>query len=149
MKQNHAITFEQRALAILLTRELKLSFRQIALKTNMSKTSAQRIVKQADGGNRKILSKKCHPGRRKSFSERDQCKLKRAIIQLREKSPNFTVMEVVQRSGISTTLVTYRTFVRQSRQLHTHLNVYAFYLVSFYHVVEIHHFRPSPKSLCL
>ena len=117
MKQNHAITFEQRALAILLRRELKLSFRQIALKANMSNTSAQRIVKQADGGNRKILSKKCHPGRRKSLSKRDQRKLKRAIIQLREKSPNFTVMEVVQRSSISTILVTYRTFVQYIKQL--------------------------------
>ena len=33
-------------------------------------------------------------------------------MQLRERSPNFTVMEVVQRSGISPTIVTYRTFLR-------------------------------------
>ena len=117
MKQNRYFTAEQRALALLMRREMKYSYRKIALKTNMSKTSVQRIVKQADCGRWIVLNSKSNRGRRKSLSERDQRKLRRAIIQLREKTPNFTVMEVVQRSGISATLVSYRTFVRFVKKL--------------------------------
>ena len=111
MKQNRSFTAEQWALALLMRREMKYLYRKIALKTNMSKTSVQRIVKQADCGWKSMLILKSNRGRQKS-SERDQRKLRRAIVQLREKTPNFTVMEVVQRSGISATLVSYRTFVR-------------------------------------
>ena len=117
MKQNRYFTAEQRALALLMRREMKYSYRKIALKTNMSKTSVQRIVKQADCGRKSVLNSKSNRGRRKSLSERDQRKLRRAIIQLREKTPNFTVMEVVQRSGVSATLVSYRTFVRYVKKL--------------------------------
>ena len=58
----------------------------------MSKTSVQRVIKRFDTKNTKNL-KKFYQGRRKSLTERDEHKLKRAIIQLPEKSPNFTVME--------------------------------------------------------
>ena len=61
--------------------------------------------------------KKSYQGRRKSLTERDERKLKRAIIQLWEKSPNFTVIEVVQRSGISPTIATYRTFLGYVKRL--------------------------------
>ncbi len=92
MARIHDITAEQRALAILLRREFKYSYQDIVLKTNMSKTSVQRVIKRFDTKNTKNL-KKSYQGRRKSLTERDEHKLKRAIIQLPEKSPNFTVME--------------------------------------------------------
>ena len=92
MARIHDITAEQRALAILLRREFKYSYRNIVLKTNMSKTNVQRVIKRFDTKNTKNL-KKSYQGRRKSLTERDEHKLKRAIIQLPEKSPNFTVME--------------------------------------------------------
>ncbi|CAB3978201.1 Transposable element Tcb1 transposase [Paramuricea clavata] len=84
----------------------------------MSKTSVQRVIKRFDTKNTNTKKlKKSYQGRRKSLTERDERKLKRAIIQLREKSPNFTVMEVVQRSGISPTIATYRTFLRYVKRL--------------------------------
>ena len=116
MKAIQHLTAEQRALAILLRREMKLSFSQIANKTNMSKTSVQRIIKR--GIHARANTKKTKPaGRRQCLSERDQRKLKRAMMQLREKNPNFTVMEVVQQSGISGNIVSYRTFVRYIKRL--------------------------------
>ena len=115
MKKSCTITAEQRALALLLRRECKYSYRKIAIKTNMSKTSVQRVIKE--GVNRNKEKVKCYRGRRKLLTSRDERKLKRAIMQLRENSPNFTVMEVVQRSGISATKATYRTFVRYVKRL--------------------------------
>ena len=69
MKQNRYFTAEQRALALLMRREMKYSYRKIALKTNMSKTSVQRIVKQADCGRKSVLNSKFNRGRQKSLSE--------------------------------------------------------------------------------
>ena len=89
MKQNRSFTAEQWALALLMRREMKYLCRKIALKTNMSKTSVQRIVKQADCGWKSVLISKSNRGRQKSLSERDQRKLRRAIIQLREKDSKF------------------------------------------------------------
>ncbi|XP_028403948.1 uncharacterized protein LOC114526537 [Dendronephthya gigantea] len=112
-------TAEQRALALLLRREFKYSYREIALKTNMSKSSVLRVIKSFDmkkkGSDNKL--KKSRQGRKRTLTQRDERKLKRAIMQLRERSPNFTVMEVVQRSGISPTSVTYRTFLRYVKRL--------------------------------
>ena len=68
MARIHDITAEQRALAVLLRREFKYSYRNIALKTNMSKTSVQRVIKWFDTKN----LKKFYQGRRKSLTERDE-----------------------------------------------------------------------------
>ena len=51
MARIHDITAKQRALAVLLRREFKYSYRNIALKTNMSKTSVQRVIKRFDTKN--------------------------------------------------------------------------------------------------
>ena len=76
------------------------------------------VIKRFDTKNTNTKKlKKSYQGRHKSLTERDECKLKRAIIQLREKSPNFTVMEVVQCSGISPTIATYRTFLQYVKRL--------------------------------
>ena len=90
MKQNRYFTAEQRALVLLTRQEMKYSYRKIALKTNVSKTSVQRIVKQADCGRKSVLNSKSNHGRRKSLSEKDQRKLRRAIIQLREDSKFYS-----------------------------------------------------------
>ena len=116
MAKRNCLTAEQRALALLLRRELNYSYREIALKTNMSKTSVQRVVKEGFATIKK-KKLKSYQGPRKALTKRDERKLKRAIMQLRERSPNFTVMEVVQRSGISPTIVTYRTFLRFVKRL--------------------------------
>ena len=116
MAKRNCLTAEQRALALLLRRELNYSYRELALKTNMSKTSVQRVVKEGFATIKK-KKLKSYQGPRKALTKRDERKLKRAIMQLRERSPNFTVMEVVQRSGISPTIVTYRTFLRFVKRL--------------------------------
>ena len=46
MKQNRYFTAEQQPLALLMRQEMKYSYQKIALKSNMSKTSVQRIVKK-------------------------------------------------------------------------------------------------------
>ena len=46
MKKSCTITAEQQALALLLRRECKYSYRKIAIKTNMSKTSVQKVIKE-------------------------------------------------------------------------------------------------------
>ncbi len=57
----------------------------------MSKTSVQRVIKRFNTKNTNTKNlKKSYQGRRKSLTERNERKLKRAIIQLPEKSPNFT-----------------------------------------------------------
>ena len=118
MARIHDLTPDQRALVLLLRHEFGYSYREIALKTKMSKTSVFRIIKHFDCSNtRGKKLKKAYQGRHKSLTERDERKLKRAIMQLRERSPNFTVMEVVQRSGISPTIVTYRTFLQYVKRL--------------------------------
>ena len=99
MARIHDITAEQRALAVSLRREFKYSYRNIALKTNMSKTSVQRVIKRFNTKNTNTKNlKKSYQVRRKSLTERNERKLKRAIIQLPEKSPNLTVMEYCSKS---------------------------------------------------
>ena len=96
MARIHDLTPDQRALVLLLRHEFGHSYREIALKTKMSKTSVFRIIKNFDcsnTGGKKL--KKAYQGHHKSLTERDERKIKRAIMQLRERSPNFTVMEVV------------------------------------------------------
>ena len=118
MARIHDLTLDQRALALLLRHKFGYSYREIVLKIKMSKTSVFRIVKHFDCSNaRGEKQKKAYQGHHKSLTERDERKLKRAIMQLRERSPNFTVMKVVQRSGISPTIVTYRTFLRYVKRL--------------------------------
>lgn len=85
MKQTQHLTAEQRALALLMRKELNYSYRKIASKTNMSKTSVERIVKQDDVRYKIVKKAKSYPGRRRALSERDERKLKRAIMQLRKR----------------------------------------------------------------
>lgn len=56
-------------------------------------------------------------GRPEILNERDKRRLQRAVKILRETDANFTVMEVVQTSGIDINRASYRTFVRYIRKL--------------------------------
>ena len=61
----------------------------------MSKTSVFRIIKHFDCSNtRGEKLKKAYQGRHKSLTERDERKLKRAIMQLRERSPNLLLWKL-------------------------------------------------------
>ena len=73
MARIHDIIVEQRALAVLLRREFKYSYWNIALKTNMSKISVRRVIKWFDTKNTNTKNlKKSYQGRRKSLTERDE-----------------------------------------------------------------------------
>ena len=48
---------------------------------------------------------------------RDRRKLNRAVLKLRQADPNFSVMDVVKRSGIVQSKAHYRTFHREIRNL--------------------------------
>ncbi len=86
MARIHDITAEQRALAVLLRREFKYSYRNVALKTNMSKTSVQRVIKRFNTKNTNIKNlKKSYQGRRKSLTERNERKLKEQLSNSQKK----------------------------------------------------------------
>lgn len=120
MAYGKLLTAEQRALVLLLKNEFNYSYRKIAMKTNMSKSSVLRVVKQGERRNEQIPKgqiTKRKRGPRQLLTERDKRKLKRAIMTLREKNPNFTVMEVVQCSGVSVNAASYRTFLRHIKKM--------------------------------
>ena len=104
---------EQCAFALFLHQEKRYSLRQVAVRTKMSKSSVWRIVRNKRG---KSKSKSCGKrGRRKVLTLRDRRKLNRAVHALRQEDPNFTVMDVVKRSGIAQSKANYRTFLREIR----------------------------------
>ena len=56
------------------------------------------------------------------LDDRDKRRLERAMKKLCSTNPNFSVMDIVQASGIDTNRASYRTFVRYVKKLG-----YAFY----------------------
>jgi transposase len=111
------ISAKKRAYAEFLCKEKGYSCRQIASKIRISKSSVSRILKEDHKKNTNNIRKKKKRGRRNLLSERDQRKLARSISQLRLESPNFSAMEVVQRSGISCTKAKYTTFLGYLKKL--------------------------------
>lgn len=105
------LTHEQRAFALFLHQEKKYSLRQVAARASMSKTSVWRIVHGLKRSSSTTTNTK-RRGRRQLLSVRDKRKLKRAVILLRQENPNFSVMDVVKRSGIPLNTAHYRTFLR-------------------------------------
>ena len=92
------ISAKKRAYAEFLCKEKGYSCRQVASKIRISKSSVSRILKEDHKKNTNNIRKKKKRGRRNLLSERDQRKRARSISQLRLESPNFSAMEVVQRS---------------------------------------------------
>lgn len=110
---------DQRALVLLLNHEKKYSQREIASIANISKSSVFDVIKKAEqrGGKEYKITFCKRGGRPEILDERDKRRLQRAVKILRERDANFTVMEVVQTSGIDINRASYRTFVRYIRKL--------------------------------
>ena len=108
---------EQKALVLLLKHERNYSQRKIAAIAKVSKSSVNDIIQKSKGMGRKVLNKTTPRGRPHLLTERDKRGLKRSVRKLRENDANFTVMELVQESGIDLTRASYRTFVRYVKRL--------------------------------
>lgn len=113
------ITPQQRALVLLLNHEKSYSSRKIASIVNISKSSVFDIIKKSRRMENEVPkeSEKSKGGRPQLLSERDKRRLKRGIKKLRQCDPNFSVMKVVQASGIDIKCASYRTFLRCIRKL--------------------------------
>ena len=83
----------------------------------MSKSSVWRIVRGAQHSEIEGGKKFAKRGQRKALTSRDLRKLNRAVLVLRRDNPNFTVMDVVKRSGIPLNKAHYRTFCREIQRL--------------------------------
>lgn len=106
---------EQRALAVFLRKEKGYSYSQIALKTGMSKSSVRRVLLERKSGT--SPEEKRSRGRPQLLSSRDKRMLRRAIAKLRQEDPNFTAMNIVEKSGVGLSVASYRTFVRQINRM--------------------------------
>ena len=89
-----------------------LSYRKIAKKCKISKTSAQRICQPDKRKSVCIKPKTCKLGRPNKLNERSIRILIRTVEVLREKNVNFTVKQLVEASGLSLNLVNRRTYSR-------------------------------------
>ena len=104
---------------VILERETKqTSYRRLARKYNMSKTSAHRFVKEKQ----KIMypqhaKKNNRVGRPRKLNERDIRQLERALRDLRKRNVNFTAMDVVRNAGLKGDEVHRRTFTRYLNRL--------------------------------
>ena len=92
--------------------------------SKMSKSSVLRVLQKGlyknPGKNKE--RKRCKRGRPELFTGRDKRNMRRAIMKLRESGdPNFTIMKMVERSGVSVSRAHYRSFVR-----HLHKMSFAF-----------------------
>jgi len=91
-----------------------ISFREIARRYGISKTSAHRIWKRREmirDGKAQTANKR-KPGPRPSLDERDKRLLIRTLHKMRKTNPNITVMSLVKESGLNANLVHRRTFTR-------------------------------------
>ena len=59
-------------------------------------------------------------GRPAVLDDRGKRRLERAVKKLRSTNPNFSVMDIVQASGIDTNRASYRTFVRYVKNWDMH-----------------------------
>ena len=115
MGSHRKVTTHQRALAVLMRREMNYSYRQIASKTQLTKSTVFDIVKNEEQGRKRMNTKiqqKSKGGRPQLLTARDKRKLHNSFKKLRKADPNFTIKEVVQDSGIGLKSASYRTFVR-------------------------------------
>lgn len=104
------ITAERRAYAFYLQKECNASFREIADKCGVSKSSAQRIC-----GHLELKSKKCvqlKTGRPRKIQERAERLLIRTLKKIRATNVNFTVKQLVRESGMTLQQASQRTFSR-------------------------------------
>ena len=104
---------QQRAFAAYLRPEKKNTLRQSAVRASMSNSSVFRIVHgRRTEKIRKRKGQHRKSGRQKTVLSRFRRKLCRS---LQEENLNFTIMDVVKRSGIPQHKANYRTFQREIR----------------------------------
>ena len=112
MKYNLTISDVTRAYVLLLGKEKKYSCRVIAKKANISKSSVSLILRE--NGKRKHYFKRDNKiGRPHKLTEKDRRKLIRSIQTLRHEDPNFTVKQLLAKSGLLSQKVSYRTIYRE------------------------------------
>ena len=104
------ISAEQKALAMYLKTESGKSYREIARKCNISKSSAQRICKS--GCKSKAKSKPAKTGRPNKIDARSSRTLVRSLKKCRKHSVNFDVKSLVKESGLSLQMASRSTFSR-------------------------------------
>ncbi|XP_028415685.1 uncharacterized protein LOC114539215 [Dendronephthya gigantea] len=120
MPSQRKVKPHERALALLMRREMHFSYRKIALKTKLSKSTVFDIVKNEELSNNRIYKKqekKSKGGRPELLNARDKRNLVLSLKKLRAVDPNFTIKEVVQNSGVALKSASYRTFVRCIKKL--------------------------------
>lgn len=70
--------------------------------------------KKVPKSSKKVWSK---VGRPAVLDDRDKRRLERAVKKIRSTNPNFSVMDIVQASGIDTNRASYHTFVRYVKKI--------------------------------
>ena len=106
----------QKAYALLLRQERKLSLRRIAAMSGMSKSSVHCVCKKNEilrrGDGLKCEYRETHrkPGRKPKLNARDKCMLLRTLHIMRRNRRQITVMSLVKEAGLDPTLVHRRTF---------------------------------------
>ena len=81
----------------------------------MSKSSVRRVLFERKSSTSQ--DKNRSRGRPQLLSSRDKRMLRRAIVKLRQEDPNFTVMNIVKKSGVCPSVASYRTFVRRIHEM--------------------------------
>ena len=100
------ISAEQKALAMYLKMESGKSYREIARKCNISKSSAQRICKS--GCKSKAKSKPAKTGRPNKIDAQSS----RTVVRSLKKCRKHSVKSLVKESGLSLQMASRRTFSR-------------------------------------
>lgn len=102
------ISDKKRALAVYLRNESGASYRDIAIKCRISKSSAERICKE----NLRDVKLGAKAGRRRKVNERSARTLIRTLKQSRKNNINVTVKSLVEQSGLKLNMASRRTFSR-------------------------------------
>ena len=109
MVYNGKISEKQKALAMYLKMKSGESYREIAQKCNISKSSAERICKNGINSDESI---KPRAGRPTKIDNRSSRILLRSLKKRRNTGVNFDVKSLVRESGLSLQLASRRTFLR-------------------------------------
>lgn len=104
------ISQDQRSLALFLRTENGDSYRDIADKCRISKSSAERIVREFQGSTNRSEGGKI--GRPRKLTERNVRLMLRTLKEQRSKGKNVTVKSLVQESGLTLKMASRRTFSR-------------------------------------
>lgn len=104
----HAISAEKRALVLLTKEFVNLSYRKIAEKCGVSKSTAYAICNPK----RQALIRKGKPGRPRMLTRRMERILLRTFHKLQRKCPSFSVKDLIAESGVDSKRYSRRTVSR-------------------------------------